>query len=233
MVMIGAGVGFTHRVLMRGGIKGIPKPEQLSFANIMKKEFWTNLDRKIRIGTSQTLQSKLTNRGPVLDEFSNLLFSRPTDTVRLDWLGRVAKNQDKAIGIVGTGNAVEEVAEAIIPFMAKHPKYKAAKILEKDGIECEIIDLRTIRPLDNKTIFASVKKTNRLVILEESWPFGNISTEITYQVQNQLFDYLDAPIEKINTADTPAPFSPVLLKEWLPNSKDVIKSVKKVLYHNS
>jgi len=111
MVMIGAGVGFTHRVLMRGGIKGIPKPEQISFANIMKKEFWTNLDRKIRIGTSQTLQSKLTNRGPVLDEFSNLLFSRPTDTVRLDWLGRVAKNQDEAIGLIGTSRSVEEVAE--------------------------------------------------------------------------------------------------------------------------
>ena len=111
MVLIGAGVGLTHRVLMRGGIKGIPKPEQISFANVMKKEFWTNLDRKIRIGTSQTLQSKLTNRGPVLDEFSNLLFARPTDTVRLDWLGRVAKNQDEAIGIIGTGRSVEEVAE--------------------------------------------------------------------------------------------------------------------------
>ncbi len=111
MVLIGAGAGATHRVLMRGGIKGIPKPEQIKFANIFKEEFWTNLDRKIRIGTSQTLQSKLTNRGPVLDEFSNLLFSRPTDTVRLDWLGRVAKNQDEAIGLIGTGRSVEEVAE--------------------------------------------------------------------------------------------------------------------------
>ena len=108
--------------------------------------------------------------------------------------------------------------------------YKAADALEKEGISCEIIDLRTIRPLDIEAIFASVKKTNRLVILEESWPFGNISTEITYQVQNEVFDYLDAPIEKINTADTPAPFSPVLFKEWLPNSEDVIASVKKVMY---
>ena len=108
--------------------------------------------------------------------------------------------------------------------------YKAADALEKDGISCEIIDLRTIRPLDIEAIFTSVKKTNRLVILEESWPFGNISTEITYQVQNEVFDYLDAPIEKINTADTPAPFSPVLFKEWLPNSEDVIASVKKVMY---
>ena len=72
--------------------------------------------------------------------------------------------------------------------------------------------------------WSQLKKLIRLVILEESWPFGNISTEITYQVQNQIFDYLDAPIEKINTADTPAPYSPVLLAEWLPNSDDVIKS---------
>ena len=107
---------------------------------------------------------------------------------------------------------------------------KAATELEKEGIKVELIDLRTIRPLDYKTIFESVKKTNRLVILEESWPFGNISTEITYQVQNHVFDYLDAPIEKINTADTPAPYSPVLLAEWLPNFKDVIKAVKKVMY---
>ena len=104
------------------------------------------------------------------------------------------------------------------------------RVLSKKGIECEVIDLRTIRPMDYDLIFESVKKTNRLVILEESWPFGNIATEITFQVQNEIFDYLDAPIEKINTADTPTPYSPVLLKEWLPNSNDVISSVNKVLY---
>ena len=106
---------------------------------------------------------------------------------------------------------------------------KAVEILEKDGIFCELIDLRTVRPLDVETIIESVKKTNRLVILEEAWPFGNVSTEITYQVQDIAFDYLDAPIQKINTADTPAPYSPVLLEEWLPNHEDVIRSVKKVL----
>ena len=108
--------------------------------------------------------------------------------------------------------------------------YTAADALQKEGISCEIIDLRTVRPLDIESIFTSVRKTNRLVILEEAWPFGNVSTEITYQVQNKVFDYLDAPIEKINTADTPAPFSPVLFKEWLPNSEDVIAAVKKVVY---
>lgn len=108
--------------------------------------------------------------------------------------------------------------------------YKAAEVLEKDGISSEIIDLRTVRPLDYNTVFESVKKTNRLVVLEEAWPFGNVATDITYQVQQHLFDYLDAPVEKINTADTPAPYSPVLLKEWLPNSENVISAVKKVLY---
>ncbi|WP_420571966.1 pyruvate dehydrogenase complex E1 component subunit beta [Kordia sp.] len=108
--------------------------------------------------------------------------------------------------------------------------YKAADELANEGISCEIIDLRTIRPMDHETILTSVKKTNRLVILEEAWPFGNVSTEIVYQVQAQAFDYLDAPIQKINTADTPAPYSPVLLAEWLPNKNDVIKAVKKVMY---
>ena len=106
---------------------------------------------------------------------------------------------------------------------------KAVDVLSKENISCELIDLRTIRPLDMDTILDSVKKTNRLVILEESWPFGNISTEITYQVQNQAFDYLDAPVQKINTADTPAPYSPVLLEEWLPNHEDVVRAVKKVM----
>jgi len=108
--------------------------------------------------------------------------------------------------------------------------YIAADELEKEGISCEIIDLRTIRPMDHNTILESVKKTNRLVILEEAWPFGSVSSEITYIVQERAFDYLDAPIQRITTADTPAPYSPVLLKEWLPNAKDVIKAVKKVAY---
>lgn len=110
--------------------------------------------------------------------------------------------------------------------------YAAAEKLAEEGIECEIIDLRTVRPMDHNAILESVKKTNRLVILEEAWPFGNVATEITYQVQSHAFDYLDAPIVKLNTADTPAPYSPVLLEEWLPNSEDVIKAVKKVMYRD-
>ena len=133
---------------------------------------------------------------------------------------------------IGVADIKREGTDVTIVSFGKIIKeaYKAADELEKENISCEIIDLRTVRPMDHETILNSVKKTNRLVILEEAWPFGNVATEITYQVQSQAFDYLDAPIEKINTADTPAPYSPVLLKEWLPNSEDVIKAVKKVLY---
>ena len=108
--------------------------------------------------------------------------------------------------------------------------YKAADVLEKEGISVEILDMRTVRPMDFEAIFKSVKKTNRLVILEEAWPFASISSEITFQVQENVFDYLDAPIRRITTADTPAPYSPVLLEEWLPNFNDVVKAVKDVLY---
>ena len=104
--------------------------------------------------------------------------------------------------------------------------YKAADELAKENISIEIIDLRTVRPMDLDAILASVKKTNRLVILEEAWPFGSVSSEITFRIQDQGFDYLDAPIKRITTADTPAPYSPVLLEEWLPNASDVVKAVK-------
>ena len=127
------------------------------------------------------------------------------------------KQEGSDVTVVSFGKILKEV-------------FKASEKLSEENISIEIIDLRTVRPLDIETIINSVKKTNRLVILEEAWPLGNISTEITYQVQNRALDYLDAPIIKINTADTPTPYSPVLLKEWLPNFNDVIKAVNKVLY---
>lgn len=127
------------------------------------------------------------------------------------------KKAGKDVTIVSFGKIIKEAL-------------KAADELEKEGISCEVIDLRTVRPLDQEAILTSVKKTNRLVILEEAWPFGSISSEITYLVQEQAFDHLDAPIQRITTADTPAPYSPVLLEQWLPNANDVIKAVKKVLY---
>ena len=106
----------------------------------------------------------------------------------------------------------------------------AANELEKEKISAEVIDLRTIRPMDYKTIVESVKKTNRLVIVEETWPFCSVASEITYHIQKNAFDYLDAPVKRITQADTPLPFSPVLIQESLPNVKKVVSAVKEVMY---
>ena len=106
----------------------------------------------------------------------------------------------------------------------------AAEELRNDGIDVELIDLRTIRPLDHKTIVNSVKKTNRLVVVDESWPFGGISAEVAYEVQKYAFDYLDAPVIRVNSADTSLPYAPTLVDEFLPNTAKIIKAVKSVAY---
>ncbi|GAB5556921.1 MAG: pyruvate dehydrogenase complex E1 component subunit beta [Schleiferiaceae bacterium] len=107
---------------------------------------------------------------------------------------------------------------------------QAAEELAKDGIQAEVIDLRTVRPIDYATIVESVKKTNRLVVVEEAWPLGSIATELTYHIQRHAFDYLDAPIRRITTADTPAAYAPSLMEAFLPNTPRVIEAVKDVLY---
>ena len=167
------------------------------------------------------LKSAIRDNDPVIFMESEQMYGDKGEVPEEEYLIPIGKAEVKITGkdvtLVSFGKILKQAQIAVDK-------------LKEEGIEVELIDLRTIRPLDMDTIIESVKKTNRLVILEESWPFGNISTEITYQVQNQIFDYLDAPIEKINTADTPAPYSPVLLAEWLPNSDDVIKSIMKVMY---
>ena len=167
------------------------------------------------------LKSAIRDNDPVIFMESEQMYGDKGEVPEEEYLIPIGKAEVKITGkdvtLVSFGKILKQAQIAVDK-------------LKDEGIEVELIDLRTIRPLDMDTILESVKKTNRLVILEESWPFGNISTEITYQVQNQIFDYLDAPIEKINTADTPAPYSPVLLAEWLTNSDDVIKSIKKVMY---
>ena len=167
------------------------------------------------------LKSAIRDNDPVIFMESEQMYGDKGEVPEEEYLIPIGKAEVKIIG--------KDVTLVSFGKIFKQAQIAVDK-LKEEGIEVELIDLRTIRPLDMDTILESVKKTNRLVILEESWPYGNISTEISYQVQNQIFDYLDAPIEKINTADTPAPYSPVLLAEWLPNSDDVIKSIKKVMY---
>jgi pyruvate dehydrogenase E1 component beta subunit len=107
---------------------------------------------------------------------------------------------------------------------------KAAEELEKEGISAEVIDLRTIRPMDHDTIVNSVKKTNRIVVVDESWPFAGVSAEVTYEVQKYAFDYLDAPVVRVNSADTSLPYAPTLVDAYLPNPTKIIKAVKETMY---
>jgi pyruvate dehydrogenase E1 component beta subunit len=106
----------------------------------------------------------------------------------------------------------------------------AAEELQKEGVNAEVIDLRTIRPLDTATILESVRKTNRLVVVDENFPMVSISSEVAYRVQKDAFDFLDAPVLRINQADTPLPFSAPLIDASLPNAARVIAAVKEVMY---
>jgi pyruvate dehydrogenase E1 component beta subunit len=106
----------------------------------------------------------------------------------------------------------------------------AATELEKEGISAEVIDLRTIRPLDWMTILESIKKTNRLVIVEEQWPFASVSSEITYRIQKEGFDYLDAPIRRITSADAPMHYAPNLTALAMPDVSRTVKLVKEVMF---
>ncbi len=106
----------------------------------------------------------------------------------------------------------------------------AAEELAKEGISAEVIDLRTIRPLDWQTIVTSVRKTNRLVIVEEQWPFSSISSEISYRIQKEAFDYLDAPIRRICSADANMHYAPNLVAAFLPDISKTVKLVKDVMY---
>ncbi len=106
----------------------------------------------------------------------------------------------------------------------------AAEALAADGISAEVIDLRTIRPMDYDTIIESVKKTNRLVIVDESWPFGGVSTELSYMVQKRAFDYLDAPIQRINSADSSMHYAPNLVDAYLPSIEKTVAAAKAICY---
>lgn len=133
---------------------------------------------------------------------------------------------------IGKANIVREGTDVTITCFNKLVKVAvaAAAELEKEGISVEIIDLRTIRPLDEAAIIKSVKKTNRLIALDESWPFAGVSSEIAYRTQKHAFDYLDAPVTRLNSLDVNMCYAPTLVEAFLPTTEKVIKAVKEVLY---
>jgi pyruvate dehydrogenase E1 component beta subunit len=127
------------------------------------------------------------------------------------------KRRGKDVTIVSFGKIIKEA-------------YKAADELAEEGIEAEIIDLRTVRPIDFDTVLESVRKTHRLVVLEEAWPLASISSEIAYKVQKDAFDSLDAPVKRVTALDTPMAYAPTLVEAYLPNKDKVVKAVKEVMY---
>ncbi len=111
-----------------------------------------------------------------------------------------------------------------------HLVNEATESLKQSNIDVEVIDLRTVRPIDYDTVIRSVRKTGRLVVVEESWPLGSIATELTFKVQKEAFDYLDAPVHRVMGADAPMPYAPTLVEAYLPNPARIAEAVKSVMY---
>ncbi|MEQ9426787.1 MAG: pyruvate dehydrogenase complex E1 component subunit beta [Cyclobacteriaceae bacterium] len=133
---------------------------------------------------------------------------------------------------IGKAEVIKEGSDVTLISFGKFMKVanESAEALAKDNISAEVIDMRSVRPLDYETVVESVKKTNRLVIVEEAWPLAAISSEITYHIQKYAFDYLDAPIHRVNNLDLPLPYAPTLIEAILPNVKRTVEAVKAVLY---
>lgn len=147
--------------------------------------------------------------------------------------GEVSEEEDYIIPI-GKAKVKRKGDDVTIVASGKmyHVAKQAAEQLEKDGVEAEIIDPRTIKPLDIETIIESVKKTNRCVIVDESHPFGGLAAETGFLIQREAFDYLDAPVRRVTLPDVSAPFSKPLFDLWIPNAKQVIQAVNAVTYRN-
>ena len=167
------------------------------------------------------LKSAIRDNDPVLIMESEKMYGDKGEIPEGEYLVPIGKADIKRKGdhitIVSFGKILKVV-------------YQAAEELAKDGVSCEVIDLRSVRPIDYDAIVNSVKKTNRCVVVEESWPLASISGEIAYHLQRHAFDYLDAPVMRVMQADTPFAFSKVLIEEALPNVKRIIDSVKSSLY---
>ncbi|GIV23523.1 MAG: pyruvate dehydrogenase complex E1 component subunit beta [Bacteroidia bacterium] len=168
------------------------------------------------------LKSAIRDDDPVLVMESELMYGMK---------GEVPESEDFLIPI-GQADIKREGSDVTIVCFGKmvHVALEAAALLEKEGLSAEVIDLRSLRPIDYATIIASVRRTNRMVVVEESWPLGGMAAEVAFMVQRHAFDYLDAPIVRITGADTPMAYAPTLVEAYLPNPRQVIEAAKYVAY---
>jgi pyruvate dehydrogenase E1 component beta subunit len=167
------------------------------------------------------LKSAIRDDDPVIFMESELMYGDKGEVPEQEYLIPLGKaevvRQGKDVTLVSFGKMMKVA-------------FETAKEMEKKGVAAEVIDLMSVRPIDYATIVESVKKTNRLVIVEEAWPLASISTEITYHVQKHAFDYLDAPIHRITSMDVPLPYAPTLIEAILPNVKRTVQAIDAVMY---
>ncbi len=167
------------------------------------------------------LKSAIRDPDPVCFMESELLYGYEGEVPEGEYLVEIGK---AAVRRAGTDVTLVSYNKMMLPTM------EAAELLEKEGISAEVIDLRTIRPLDRKTIIESVKKTNRCVVIDESWPFAGISAEVAYEIQKSAFDYLDAPVIRVNSADVNLGYAAAFVEEFLPSAEKIVRAVKEVAY---
>jgi pyruvate dehydrogenase E1 component beta subunit len=167
------------------------------------------------------LKSAIRDEDPVCFMESEMMYSDMGEVPEEEYLIPIGKADIKREGTDVTITAFNKMVKVALA---------AAEELAKEDISVEVIDLRTIRPLDEAAIIKSVKKTNRLIALDESWPFAGVSSEIAYRAQKHAFDYLDAPVTRINSQDVSMCYAPTLVEAFLPGTEEVIKAVKAVLY---
>jgi pyruvate dehydrogenase E1 component beta subunit len=170
------------------------------------------------------LKASIRDNNPVIFMESEVMYGDKGEVPEGEYVIPIGKAEVKKVGsdvtIVSFGKMISRVA---LP---------AIEELTKMGISAELIDLRTVRPIDYDTVIQSVKKTNRCVIVEEAWPLSSIATDLAYMIQRKGFDYLDAPVVRVNSMDVSLPYAPTLIEAILPNVKRTIEAVKTVMYRN-
>ncbi len=168
------------------------------------------------------LKASIRDNDPVIFMESEQMYGDKMEVPSEEYIINLGKAEVKKEGtdvtIVSFGKMIPRV---VLP---------AIEELAKNGINAELIDLRTVRPIDYATVVESVKKTNRCIVVEEAWPLASISAEIAYHVQRYAFDYLDAPVMRVTNRDVPLPYAPTLIEEILPNVKRTIEAVNAVTY---
>ncbi|MBK6267303.1 pyruvate dehydrogenase complex E1 component subunit beta [Marivirga sp. S37H4] len=167
------------------------------------------------------LKSAIRDNDPVIFMESELMYGDKGEVPESEYLEPIGK-----------AKVVKEGTDATVVSFGKMMKVAlaAAEEMEKEGHSIEVIDLRTVRPIDYPALYQSVKKTNRCVIVEEAWPLSSIATDLAFNIQKNIFDYLDAPVLRVNNFDVPVSYAPTLLEAVLPNTERTIKALRSVMY---